>query len=482
MSIFIVSGILTGIGNMGLNVLIVEDQFIEANDLQLILESAGHFVCGVAKSVAAALELLKTNKPDIVLLDIFLKGPQTGIDLAPSLTTENIPFIFISANSDPSTFDAAKATRPDGFLIKPFRKLDILVALDIAIYRHQYATQHALNQDQWRRNSSAVSGQNEARAEFKHIVGRSPRLLHALDLVSQVAPLDTTVLILGETGVGKEGIAKAIHQLSKRKNKPLIKVNCGAIPTSLIESELFGHEKGAFSGASDRRIGKFEQAQGGTIFLDEIGEMPLEAQTKLLRVIQEKELERIGGRTTIKLDIRFITATNRNLYKEVAAGKFRIDLYYRINVFTITLAPLRERREDIPGLVEFFLKKHAKLSYNQPKKMSPQALEKLLAYSWPGNIRELENVIERHIIITPFGVISSIDLLEEETAENQKLRDISKTKSVSDNEKRYILAALTKSNGKVSGKGGAAEILNLPAATLVSKMKKLGITWSFVSG
>jgi DNA-binding NtrC family response regulator len=463
---------------MGLNVLIVEDQFIEANDLQLILESAGHLVCGVAKSVPAAHELLKINKPDIVLLDIFLKGAQTGIDLAPVLTNENIPFIFISANSDPSTFDAAKATRPDGFLIKPFRKLDILVALDIAIYRHQ----HALNQDQWRRRSSAFPEQNEARAEFKHIIGHSPRLLQALDLASQVAPLDTTVLILGETGVGKEGIAKAIHQLSKRKNKPLIKVNCGAIPTSLIESELFGHEKGAFSGASDRRIGKFEQAQGGTIFLDEIGEMPLETQTKLLRVIQEKELERIGGRTTIKLDIRFITATNRNLYKEVAEGKFRIDLYYRINVFTITLAPLRERREDIPGLVDFFLNKHTKLSYNQAKKVSPQALEKLLAYSWPGNIRELENVIERHVITTPFGIISSIDLQEEETADNQKLRDVSNTKSVSDNEKHYILAALTKSNGKVSGKGGAAEILNLPAATLVSKMKKLGINWSFVSG
>ncbi|WAC12463.1 sigma-54-dependent transcriptional regulator [Dyadobacter pollutisoli] len=467
---------------MGLKVFIVEDQFIEANDLQLILESAGHFVCGIAKSVTTALEFLKTNKPDIVLLDIFLRGPQTGIDLALTLTTENIPFIFISANSDPSTFDAAKATRPDGFLIKPFRKLDILVALDIAIYRHQYATEHAHNQDKWLKNSSVVSGRSEARVEFKQIIGRSPKLLQALDLVSQVAPLDTSVLILGETGVGKEGIAKAIHQLSKRKNKPLIKVNCGAIPPSLIESELFGHEKGSFSGASDRRIGKFEQAQGGTIFLDEIGEMPLETQTKLLRVIQEKELERIGGRTTIKLDIRFITATNRNLYKEVAAGKFRIDLYYRINVFSITLAPLRERTEDIPGLVDFFLKKNAKLSDSQPKKISQEALKKLLTYSWPGNIRELENVIERHIIINSSGFISSIDLPEDETAGSQKLGDVSKIQSLAENEKQYILAALTKSNGKISGKGGAAEILNLPAATLVSKMKKLGISWNFVTG
>jgi two-component system response regulator HydG len=467
---------------MGLKVFIIEDQFIEANDLQLILESAGHFVCGISKSVTTALEFLKTEKPDIVLLDIFLKGSQTGIDLAPTLTTENIPFIFISANSDPSTFDAAKATRPDGFLIKPFRKLDILVALDIAIYRHKYATEHAFREDKSLNNSSIVPRREEARKEFNHIIGHSTKLLHALDLVSQVAPLDTSVLILGETGVGKEGVAKAIHQLSKRKNRPLIKVNCGAIPPTLIESELFGHEKGAFSGASDRRIGKFEQAQGGTIFLDEIGEMPLETQTKLLRVIQEKELERIGGRTTIKLDIRFITATNRNLYKEVAAGKFRIDLYYRINVFSITLAPLRERTEDIPVLVDYFLKKHAKLSDSQPKRMGQQALEKLLNYSWPGNIRELENVIERHIIVTVSSLISSIDLPDYETTENQSVSDGSKIKLLADNEKHYILAALRKSNGKVSGIGGAAEILNIPAATLVSRMKKLGISWSFVTG
>lgn len=465
---------------MGLKVLIVEDQFIEANDLQLILENAGHVVCGIAKSVDIALSFLKTEKPDIVLLDIFVKGPQTGIDLAPRLTALNIPFIFISANSDPSTFDAAKATRPDGFLIKPFRKMDILLALDIAIYRHQYVTENAHYQTNSIGNSGLSSIQNETRTEFKHIIGHSLKLRQVLDLVSQVAPLDTSVLILGETGVGKEGIARAIHQLSKRKNKPLVKVNCGAIPPSLIESELFGHEKGAFSGAYDRRIGKFEQAQGGTIFLDEIGEMPLETQIKLLRVIQEKELERIGGRTTIKLDIRFITATNRNLYKEVAAGKFRIDLYYRINVFSITLAPLRERPEDIPGLVDHFLRKYARLSDNQPKKISQQVLQKLLAYSWPGNIRELENVIERHIIVSPSGFITTIDLPEDQTAENQNVGSDVKSKFNIENEKQYILAALQKSNGKVSGRGGAAEILNLPAPTLVSKMRKLGISWRFV--
>ncbi|MCF0068834.1 sigma-54 dependent transcriptional regulator [Dyadobacter sp. CY261] len=464
---------------MGLRVFIVEDQFIEANDLQLILESAGHSVCAIVKSVAAALDFLRTQKPDIVLLDIFLKGPQTGIDLAPVLSAANIPFIYISANSDPLTFEAAKTTRPDGFLIKPFRRQDILVALDIATYRHQYFVEHLLQTKQGAQHD--VGKKKEPTDNFGEIIGRSPKLLQALDLVSQVAPMDTSVLILGETGVGKEGIAKAIHRLSKRKSKPLIKVNCAAIPPTLIESELFGHEKGAFSGASERRIGKFEQAQGGTIFLDEIGEMPLETQTKLLRVIQEKELERIGGRATIKLDIRIVTASNRNLYKEVAAGKFRIDLYYRINVFSITLAPLRERTEDIPALVDYFLQKNSRLTGNPPKRIEPQALARLIGYSWPGNIRELENVIEREIILARSAVISSVDLPGDEININDTHAGSLKPEPVAEREKQLIIAALSKSNGKVSGKGGAAEVLNMPAPTLVSKMKKLGITWRFVS-
>ncbi|GGM96905.1 hypothetical protein GCM10010967_33340 [Dyadobacter beijingensis] len=465
---------------MGLNVFIVEDQFIEANDLQLILESAGHSVCAIVKSVAGALEFLTTARPDIVLLDIFLKGPETGIDLAPALTAAGIPFIYISANSDPLTFEAAKTTRPDGFLIKPFRRQDILLALDIAIYRHHYAAQHTLHQQQARAQNLRIGSKTkESTGEFNEIIGNSAKLLEALDLVRQVAPMDTSVLILGETGVGKEGIARAIHRLSKRKNKPLVKVNCAAIPPGLIESELFGHEKGAFSGASERRIGKFEQAQGGTIFLDEIGEMPLETQTKLLRVIQEKELERIGGRTTIRLDIRIVTATNRNLYKEVAAGKFRIDLYYRINVFSITLAPLRERPEDIPALVDYFLQKNARLMGTLPRRIEPQALARLVRYAWPGNIRELENVMERQIILARSGVISSVDLPDDDIRADYPPAGSPKNQP---DEKHMIMAALTKSNGKVSGKGGAAEILNIPAPTLVSRMKKLGISWRFVVG
>ncbi|WP_342088772.1 sigma-54-dependent transcriptional regulator [Dyadobacter sp. OTU695] len=466
---------------MGLKVLIVEDQFIEANDLQLILESAGHSVCAIVKSVQSAHDFLLKGKPDIVLLDIFLKGPQTGIDLAPFLSAANIPFIYISANSDPLTFEAAKTTRPDGFLIKPFRRQDILIALDIATFRHQYAVEHGFQEANIANNNIVVDkNRRESTQEFGDIVGSSPKLLQALDLVSQVAPMDTTVLILGETGVGKEGVARAIHRLSRRRNKSLIKLNCAAIPPSLIESELFGHEKGAFSGAVERRIGKFEQAQGGTIFLDEIGEMPIETQTKLLRVIQEKELERIGGRTTIKLDIRIVTATNRNLYKEVAAGRFRIDLYYRINVFSITLPPLRERTEDIPALIDHFLQKNARQTGTLPKRMEPQAVAQLIKYSWPGNIRELENVMERQIILARSGVISTVDLPADEMTFPELVAGNPKAQSAAESEKHLIMAMLAKSNGKVSGKGGAAELLNMPAPTLVSKMKKLGITWRFV--
>jgi transcriptional regulator with GAF, ATPase, and Fis domain len=328
--------------------------------------------------------------------------------------------------------------------------------------------------------ANLTTGSANADPVMEGIVGRSPKLLHALDQATQVSNFDMSVLILGETGVGKEGLVKAIHRLSNRSKKPLIKVNCAAIPGSLIESELFGHEKGAFTGAFERRIGKFEQAQGGTLFLDEIGEIPLEIQTKLLRVLQEKELERIGGRTTIKIDVRVIAATNRNLHKDVAAGRFRMDLYYRINVFPITLAPLRERKEDIPLLAEFFLKQHAGKTGEEVKQLTPAVLQKLVAHSWPGNIRELQHVIERNIILNNSVLISAIALPDEANIQVSEEILTDGFQSIAEVDKAHIIAALKKCNGRVSGKGGAAEILNLPATTLNSKMKKLGIAWKFI--
>jgi transcriptional regulator with GAF, ATPase, and Fis domain/AmiR/NasT family two-component response regulator len=644
---------------MSRKILIVEDQFIEANDLKIILEGAGHKVCGVAKSYDHACLLLERERPDFVLLDIFLTGKLTGLDFAAVLSKENIPFIYLSANSNQSVLETAKTTRPYGFLVKPFRDKDVLVALDIAGYRHEHHLElmdkqekllsnilagilgeksnaenmllrlaHAFkpsvpfdfafidvdltNDDldslfclkrtgfdeydvttgsrvkedmhldareyiDWRKATSTMQGillenieelevackknpfvnvmikasgaqsrlivpllsdggvhmgvrfyskepqaytadhlellnplrsllsmvidtirrqkgnmaasvtsetrQNHAAKipQIEGIVGRSTKLLHALDLAVQVANFDLTALILGETGVGKEGLVQAIHQLSGRSKKPLVKINCAAIPSLLIESELFGHEKGSFTGAYDRRIGKFEQAQGGTVFLDEIGELPLEVQTKLLRVLQERELERIGGRTTINIDVRVIAATNRNLHKDVTEGRFRMDLFYRINVFPIVLPPLRERKDDIPLLTEHFLRQHAVRSGTEPKRLSSSVSEQLLNYSWPGNIRELQHVMERSIVLSHSNIITRVDLPVDIMAAEPIYESIQETfRSIAEVDRDHIIAALTKCNGRVSGKGGAAEMLNIPATTLNSKMKKLGISWKFL--
>lgn len=633
-------------------ILIVEDHFIESNHLRMILEKAGNTVSGIAKSVEQAMELMEKERPDIVLLDIFLKTAMTGIHLARLLNTKNIPFIYLSANSNPSTFEAAKLTKPSGFLVKPYRENDLLMALDIASYRHRHEMdllakqgewlnqlldgigRDAATSDQmllllikafrsvlsfshvlvdidstndspasvavfhriafddyrsfegwqvpetlkltvaelngWRKNREGgsgawfgatdarsddlvagrfhdlygeqsvlflpISGKNQVqmsisffspepdaytqehielltplrpqvvtvlekirelrksgapgatrrgqtvadtgpRQAHDRIIGNSPRLLQVLDQVNIVAAVDTSVLVLGETGVGKEGVVEAIHKLSRRRNKPLIKVNCAGIPSSLIESELFGHERGAFTGAQERRIGKFEQAQGGTILLDEIGEMPLETQSKLLRVIQEKELERVGGRTTVRIDVRIIAATNRNLHREVAAGNFRVDLFYRINVFPIYLPPLRQRKEDIPLLAEHFLHEVAASTGRPVKTLTPEALQQLTAYSWPGNIRELRHQIERQMLMSQGAAIHEFDLPVEPGVPNKPDEYVPTKNEIL---RAQIIAALKKTNGKVSGRGGAAELLNIPATTLSSKMKRLGIVWQYV--
>ena len=271
-------------------ILIVEDQFIEANNLQMILEKAGYSVCTIARSVPIALEVVETEKPDMVLVDIFLHGNLTGIDLARKLREKDIAFVYLSANSNKKTLDEAKVTRPYGFLVKPFREKDILVTLDIAWYLHEQYLASIQIRDEVLKQPSNHSGI----PEFKTIIGHSRPLQSLLDNVLMVARSETSVLLLGESGTGKEKIAECIHSLSSKKTRAFVKVNCAALPATLIESELFGHERGAFTGAHEKRIGKFEQADGGTIFLDEIGEMPPEIQVKLLRVLQEKEIERIG--------------------------------------------------------------------------------------------------------------------------------------------------------------------------------------------
>jgi formate hydrogenlyase transcriptional activator len=306
------------------------------------------------------------------------------------------------------------------------------------------------------------------------IIGESPAILKIFRLLELVAPSDSTVLLLGETGTGKELIARAIHNGSPRYAKSMIRVNCAALPANLIESELFGHERGSFTGAVERRIGKFELASGGTLFLDEIGEMPLESQVKLLRALQEKEIERVGGRTTIKVDARIIAATNLDLEKEVAEGKFRSDLYYRLNIFPIRLPALRERKEDIPLLANHFLSRFAKKSGRAIETLNDSVLQELMRYDWPGNIRELEHLIERSILLTLGTRISDIELPSPRHISMSTPMSVP-LKTIDENERDHILAIIKYCSGRASGSGGAAEILGVPNSTLHSKMKRLGI-------
>ena len=307
-----------------------------------------------------------------------------------------------------------------------------------------------------------------------------------LDQVRLVAPTDSTVLILGETGTGKELIARAIHSGGTRRDRPLIKVNCAALPASLIESELFGHEKGAFTGAIEKRLGRFELANGGTIFLDEIGELPPDVQIKLLRVLQEREFERIGGSVTIKVDIRVIAATNRDLNQAVAEGKFRRDLFYRLNVFPILMPPLRQRSEDMGLLAYYFMRRHTARIGRRIERIPAATMARLAAYSWPGNIRELENVIERAVILSngpdlelAAGLIPAIAVARDDLSKAGRPthtdEETSGDRSLAQAEKERILDVLRQTHWRIAGAFGAAAILKLNPSTLRTRMKKLGV-------
>ncbi|MCU0425606.1 MAG: sigma-54-dependent Fis family transcriptional regulator [Candidatus Kapabacteria bacterium] len=330
-------------------------------------------------------------------------------------------------------------------------------------------------------SSSTTEQHNEV---LPNVVGRSNAIRDVASAVRQVAPTSATVLLEGETGTGKERIARAVHALSERAAKPFVALNCAALPANLIESELFGHEKGAFTGATERRIGKFEQAQTGTIFLDEIGEMPLEVQAKLLRTLQERELERVGGKEIIRLDVRVVAATNRSLAEESAKGRFRADLYYRLNVFPITIPPLRERRDDIPLLVEHFVHRANERIGKNFTSIDNASMQALMSHSWQGNIRELENLIERSAILSTPPVLNIVGIMQtkeplkaspHDALEAKPEKVQSKVQSMQDAEKAHILSALAETNWRVSGEKGAAALLNMKPTTLEYRMKKLGI-------
>lgn len=638
---------------MNIKILIVEDEFVVGNALRLAVENGGYSVTGIVASVEEAEENIRNQQPDLVLLDIRLEGESSGIELARQLRAENIPFIYLSAHSSQKILEEAKTTEPYGFLVKPFRENDLLVALEIALYRHRHSLEAQLRQEDFLqkqltainnetttaeqkllkiarllqsyipfdlisvgprpfdvaqfndttylrigfdeyqlirekelttitgltkdelfniiqnshtdtdaviysddmkepslqktwfdffdcqaylvfpvavRNGSAVhyffysrqraiyaekhialvnrlkmyltelaekmmhaaratdqpgftnKDNSEAgnRPKFQGTIGNHPLLLAALDLTTQIAPYNTSVLILGESGTGKEKVAHYIHTLSQRAKGPFVKVNCAAIPTTLIESELFGHEKGAFTGAIEKRKGRFEQANGGTIFLDEIGELPLDMQVKLLRVLQEKEISSVGGNSSVKVNVRIVSATNRNLEKEVAEGNFRLDLYYRLNVFPIILPPLRERKTDIEALALFFANRFCQ-EFNKPfHGIAASMMEDMRAYNWPGNIRELENIMEQSVILndgkSKLELRRSLTMVAPALAGEINIETLEDVKHVQqETERAYLISILKRTNGRIRGTNGAAEILNIKPTTLEARIAKLNI-------
>lgn len=320
---------------------------------------------------------------------------------------------------------------------------------------------------------------------FEQIVGNSAALDRVLQHVALVAPTDSTVLIEGETGTGKELIARAIHNISSRRGRPFVKLSCAAIPSGLLESELFGHEKGAFTGAVERRVGRFENAHSGTIFLDEIGEIPLELQPKLLRVLQEQEFERLGSTQTVRVDVRVVAATNRNLQQMAEEGTFRSDLYYRLSVFPLLMPPLRERSDDIPRLARFFADKFARRMNKTVDSISEEAMRILSSYHWPGNIRELQNVIERAVILCQGSELQVDSVLRESMSRrsDEQLRaaandpdgTVFSKDEIDRLERRNILAALEKTSWKIYGPGGAAEMLGVKPTTLAARVTRMGL-------
>ena len=435
---------------------VVDDDASVREALGSLIRSAGLRV----KTFASAQEFLahpQADVPSCLVLDVQLPG-LSGLDLQQELAKAGIqiPIIFLTGHGDiPTSVRAIKAGALE-FLTKPFNDEDLLDAIQQGIARNQRAQKQ----------------KEDATQKFGDIIGTSAALRNVLNQVEVVAPTESTVLLLGETGTGKEIIARAILNVSSRCNRPFVKLNCAAIPSGLLESELFGHEKGAFTGAVSQKIGRFELANGGTLFLDEVGDIPLELQPKLLRVLQEQEFERLGSTRTIRVDVRLIAATNRDLAQMAAEKQFREDLYFRLNVFPIRIPPLRERAGDISLLVRHYVDKYTQRMNKRIESIPEETMAALCSYSWPGNIRELQNLIERSVILTPGNV------LQIQINDLQQSNPISSTMAgtLEDVERQRILQALQEAGAVIGGRHGAAARLGLKRTTLLSKMQRLGIT------
>jgi len=389
-------------------ILVVDDDLAFRVGTVALLEDSG-FEAGVATNGQEAMQKLTEKQYDLVLSDLVMPG-MNGIDLLTQIRGSHPDVIVIMVTGFASIRTAVEAMRLGAYdyVTKPCDNDELIIKIRRALVEKE-KTRELMNLREEVREIYA----------FDNIVGRNSRMKDVFRLVQQVAGTDVPALILGETGTGKELVAKAIHYNSSRREKPFVVVNCSALAETLLESELFGHEKGAFTGAHRQHTGKFEEAEGGTVFLDEIGDVPLSVQTKLLRVLQEKEIQRVGGRETLAVDIRIIAATNRDLESMLSAGQFREDLFFRLNVFPILIPPLRERLDDLPALVDHLVKKHAALTQNRVTKVSPAIYPAMMSYQWRGNIRELENLIKRAMIKAPGDTIDSLELPTNEPSAHQ---------------------------------------------------------------
>ena len=442
-------------------ILIVDDEKSHRLMLRAHLEGEG-FQIVEASDGHEAVERVNERSFDLVLMDIRMPA-MDGIEALKRIqeAAAATPVIMMTAfGSINSAVEALKAGATD-YLTKPLDMDELIFKAKKALYYRQLEEENILQKERL-----------GMRFDFSSIIGTSPVMKKLFETLSMAAPTEATVLLLGDSGTGKELVANAIHQNSPRNDKPYVKVNCAALPETLLESELFGHEKGAFTGAINTKKGRFERADGGTLFLDEIGEMSSPTQTKILRVLQEREFEAVGGTKTIKVDVRIIAATNKDLSEEVKTGRFREDLYYRLNVVPITIPPLRERREDIPLLAEHFLRIYSEKNKRKFKGFDPRVMDAFISYSWPGNVRELENIVERTVIMSRNDTITLEDLPPGIAAPREEgVRTPSPT-SLRDVERETILKTLHQTGGN---RTHAAQILGITRKTLQNKIKEYGI-------
>lgn len=449
-------------------ILIVDDDSSHLSVLKTVTRSWGYAI-ETADDGAKAVEMVKERPFDLILMDVRMTV-LGGLEALKIIKEYNpaIPVLIMTAYSSVESAVKAIKTGAYDYLTKPL-DFDLL----------QMTIERALEHTNLKKENVDLKERLSGAFALKSIIGKSPPMKELIEMIIMVAPTEATALITGESGTGKELIAKSIHFSSARKDGPLVIVNCAALTETLLESELFGHEKGAFTGADRKRLGRFMQANRGTIFLDEIGEMSSAMQAKLLRVIQEREIQRVGSDETIPVNVRILAATNRDLEAEVSSGRFREDLFYRLNVVTLRIPPLRERQEDIPLLAQHFLEKYAKQNRKRIKGFTPLAIDMLLKYNWPGNVRELENAVERAVILLPGDFVSEKELPlnitesypQTEGATTQPINKPQQTESLEEIEKRAILATLEATDGN---KTAAAKRLGITRKTLHKKLVKYG--------